>query len=175
LAGHAFSILDQFQAANNFYGGQLGLRSEFRVLCGFLNVGAKLALGSVSEAVTISGLSRGQPPPGTAVAFPVGFYASQTNSGQHAQNNFALLPEFTVNLGYHFTQNIRAWVGYNFLFLSSVARPGNEVDIHLNPSQVPWLGGNPNNPLVGPAVPAFYFNRTDLWAQGINFGLQVKF
>ena len=55
----------------------------------------------------------------------------------------------------------------NFLFLSNVARPGNQIDRTVNTTQ---LFGTP--PVVGPARPAPLFNQSDFWAQGVNVGLE---
>jgi hypothetical protein len=54
-----------------------------------------------------------------------------------------------------------------------VARPGDQIDRTVNPSQVPDVGGP--RPLSGPARPLPTFQTADFWTQGINFGLEFRF
>jgi Putative beta barrel porin-7 (BBP7) len=59
------------------------------------------------------------------------------------------VPEVSLDMGYRFTSFFRASVGYDLLYWSSVARPGDQV-----------LG-----------VP----KGTDYWAQGLHFRLGFDF
>jgi hypothetical protein len=43
----------------------------------------------------------------------------------------------------------------------------------VNVTQFPIQSGN--GPLMGAARPAFNFNETDFWAQGLNFGLELRY
>jgi Putative beta barrel porin-7 (BBP7) len=52
-------------------------------------------------------------------------------------------------IGYNLTYNLRATVGYTFLYWNTVARPGDQIDTSLNLSQLDSGG------LVGPARPRF--------------------
>jgi hypothetical protein len=52
---------------------------------------------------------------------------------------------------------VTLFAAYDFLYLSEVVRPGDQIDHNLVPSPLP------------------IFNRTDFWAQGVSFGLEVKF
>jgi hypothetical protein len=59
-----------------------------------------------------------------------------------------------------------------------IALPGgfaDQIDRGINPVQAPAITGVPNAPLIGPARPAPLFNTTDFWAQGMNFGLEVRY
>jgi hypothetical protein len=76
-------------------------------------------------------------------------------------------------LAVELTANVRARVGYTFLYVSSVVRPGDQIDRAINPHQVPidqdfGLPGGPNRP-------APELRATQFWAQGINFGLEFTF
>lgn len=162
--------VDQFNTHNQFYGGQLGGRLGYRYNRLSLGGIAKVALGSVHEIVAISG-SRSQVGFGGAPSFTTpGFtYALPTNIGRTTQNHFAVLPEVQGSIGYHLTERVRASVGYTFLYLSDVVRPGDQLDRVINESQ--RLGA----PLVGPARPMPLFNATDFWAQGVSLGLEFKY
>lgn len=161
---------DQFNTRNQFYGGQLGGRLAYRYNRLSLGGTAKVALGSVDEVVAISG-SRSQVGFGGAASFtsPGFVYALPTNIGRTTRNHFAVLPEVQGSIGYHITERVRASVGYTFLYLSDVVRPGDQVDRVINESQ--RLGA----PLVGPARPMPLFNTTDFWAQGVSFGLEFTY
>ena len=79
-----------------------------------------------------------------------------------------VVPEVGINLGYQFTNHIRGFIGYNFLYWSNVVRPGNQIDQAVNPNLIP-----PSIP-GGPSRPTFDFHGSDFWAQGINFGLDIR-
>jgi hypothetical protein len=50
-----------------------------------------------------------------------------------------------------------------------VARAGSLIDLGVNTT------GLPPGPLVGPARPAFAFHSSDFWAQGLDFGVEVRY
>jgi hypothetical protein len=129
-----------------------------------------VALGSSHLVTDVNGATTefgpGSPNPGT---FPGGIFTQPSNLGRQAQNRFAVLPAGQVTTGFLILPNLRALVGYDFLYWSSVVRPGNQIDRSINPTQS--LGGL----LVGPAQPAPQFNRSDFWAQGLTFGLEFRY
>jgi hypothetical protein len=80
-----------------------------------------------------------------------------------------VVPEVGVTLGYQFNDHIRAFAGYNFLYWNNVARAGNQVDTSVNTNLLaPPLGG-------GPSRPAFSFNGSEFWAQGVTFGIEFRY
>lgn len=85
-----------------------------------------------------------------------------------------MVPEATLNLGANVTRNLTAFVGYNFLYANHVLRPGNQIDRQVNPDQVPGFGGT-TGVFAGPARPQPLLNDSDFWAQGINFGLLLRY
>jgi Putative beta barrel porin-7 (BBP7) len=68
---------------------------------------------------------------------------------------------------------MRVYVGYDFLYLSNAVRPGDQIDRELNPTQIPVNGSTGG--LVGAPRPTFNFHETDFWAQGIRFGVALRF
>ena len=84
-----------------------------------------------------------------------------------------VLPEVGLKLGYDLCPNLRIYAGYDFLFISSVVRPGNQIDVNVNRTQIPNVFGP--QALVGPAFPAPQFNPTTFWVQGFNFGMQYRY
>ena len=164
---------DHFDTRNNFNGGQLGLATQFRRGRWFCDTAGKVAIGQMNQVVDVYGNSTftapfGPPP----LSGQDGFFAQTTNSGPHSRNVFAFIPELTVNLGVNVTERICAFVGYNFIYVNNVLRPGDQIDRSLNLSQSSTIG---IGSLIGAARPTTLFNSTDFWAQGINFGFQVRY
>jgi hypothetical protein len=173
FGGSTITIADQFDTHNYFYGAQIGAQAEFCWGRMFVDVACKLALGATHEVVEIHGTTVIISPAGTAVVTPAGFLASASNSGHFSRDRFAVVPEFGLNAGYQITRHLRAFVGYTFLYWSSVVRPGDQVDVGLSGTQLPT--DTRFNPRAGPARPAVLFRDTDFWAQGINFGLEFRY
>jgi hypothetical protein len=158
LAGDAsrFFVRDHFGAQNRFYGGQVGGVGEYRL--GNWTFGARLevALGNSQQMVNIDGFG---------VDSHGGLLARDTNSGHFVKNAFAVVPELGLTLGYQCTDHWRVFGGYNFLYWSRVARPGEQIDLNVNRS--PELGG--------PRAPVFTMHSSDFWAQGLTVGLEYSY
>jgi Putative beta barrel porin-7 (BBP7) len=171
-AGSTFDAADSFATRNQFYGGQLGIKAEAHMSRFFASLTGKCALGQMHESVSVNGVTSfgGAVPP---AVFPGGIFTAGSNIGQRTSDRFAVVPEAQVQVGVDVTSNIRAFVGYNFLYVSDVVRPGDQIDRSFNFTQVaPPLGPGA---LVGPAVPTAQFNHTDFWAHGVNFGIEFRF
>jgi hypothetical protein len=104
------------------------------------------------------------------VTSSAGLLAQASNSGQYERNQFTLLPELGLNLGFAVTPRLRVVGGYSLLYWGAVARAGNQIDLNLVPSQFP----PPQNPTAN-HFPAFPFATTDYWAQGFSLGLDYRF
>jgi hypothetical protein len=170
--GTTFQVVDSFKTTNLFNGGQLGLDGECRWGDWSLGAKAKVALGPTHQTVDIFGRTVTTVPGGVPVPVAGGLLAQTTNMGHYSRDQFSVVPEFGLTLGYQCTQHIRALVGYNFLYWSSVALPGKQIDPVVDPRLVPHLGGAPT---VGATRPAFPFASTDFWAQGLTAGFEVTF
>ena len=112
-------------------------------------------------------------PDGSTTVFEGGLLALRSNIGHHQRDELTFIPELGVNVGLQLTRYLNVYAGYTFLWVSDVGRAGEQMDPVVNVTQFPILSGN--GPLVGPARPAFHFAGTDFWAQGMNFGLQLRF
>jgi hypothetical protein len=177
-AGPGASVLtqDAFGTRNQFYGGQLGAR--WAAVAGKLNFAAtaKVALGSTHEVLNVLGSNTVT---GGAFGFNNGTYlggifAEPSNRGRFSQDRLTVLPTLQGRLGYDILSNLRAYVGYDFLYANDFVRPGNQVSHIVNPTQN-QLFGNPGGQLVGPAEPAPAFNHSDFWAHGVSFGVELRF
>jgi Putative beta barrel porin-7 (BBP7) len=175
-AAGAFLVQDSFRTRNQFNGVLVGLDGEWR-FCNRWSLGgsAKIAFGSTHQIVDIGGSTAftNFPAPfgGT---FPGGLLALPgTNIGHYTRNRFAVAPELSLKLGYDITPHLRAFVGYDFLYLSSVVRPSDQIDFNVNPNFQPSAAGP--GPGGGPRQPAVLFRGTEYWAQGMNFGLLYRY
>lgn len=173
LAGNTFLVRDRFDTHNQFYGGMVGLRAELRRSRISLIFNSKLALGGTHETVTRRGATRFTSPAGTATDQDGGLLVLPTNSGTVHGNSFAVVPEVGLTLGWNITDRLRATIGYSLLYWSEVARPGDQIDRGINPSQIPTSLGP--GTLLGAARPAPSLRGGDFWAQGITFGLEFGF
>jgi hypothetical protein len=175
LAGSRVDVVDQFKTNNRFYGGQIGAVAEMRKGPWIFDLTGKIALGGTQEQVEITGATSMTPVvngvPGVATGGPGGLLTgATTNIGVFTHDKFAVIPEVGFTVGYQWCEHVRLFVGYNFIYWSSVVRPGEQIDTTVNPLRV---FGSTN--VVGPARPAPVFKDTDFWAQGVSFGLEFKY
>src|SRR5207247_904378 len=91
--------------------------------------------------------------PGQAsVVQPGGFLVLPTNSGRRTSDEFTVVPEVSVGLGYQITQRLRGTIGYTFIYWPNVYRAGDQIDTRVNISQLPFATGP--GTLVGAPRPA---------------------
>jgi hypothetical protein len=172
-----WNTTDGFDARNRYYGLQVGARATYDRGPWLGNFAGKVALGTMQQRVSINGFleTNDYNDYGATQVFPGGYFALPTNSGDHTQSRFAVVPEFALNLGYRLTPEATVLVGYSFLWASSVVRPGDQINRNINPTQtVSWGNDPPVNP-VGPAQPSFSFATTDFWAQTLSVGFAYRF
>jgi len=166
LRGVPFFIDEGFHTSNDFHGGQIGFIAEWARCRTFVRLVGKVALGANCRTVTINGATRvNGSAPDTG-----GFLALPSNIGRYNSTEFAVVPEVGLTVGYQLTPRVRVMMGYSFLYWTNVARPGDEIDLAVNTSQPPLGTG-----LVGQPRPAFSFNDSDFWAQGLSFGVEVRY
>jgi hypothetical protein len=170
---NVLNIFERFHNYNRFYGGQIGGR--FHWLANGLDVGitGKLALGATSELARVDSATSLITPGVGAATNPGGVLVQPSNVGFPQQCHFAYVPEIAIDLAYWVTPHIRLEVGYQFLYWSQVARPGDEIDTTVNPAQVPRDPRFGNG--LGDPRPAFQFHQSDFWAQGFHFGVLFQY
>jgi hypothetical protein len=172
VPGETITVFDGFGTRNSFYGGQIGARGEWCRGRWFVNVLGKVALGDTHQEVRINGTTDFTDPGVALVRQQGGMLALPTNIGNYSRDQFSVVPEIGINVGRQMNDHLRVFVGYTLLYWSNVVRPGDQIDFGVNTTQLP----TPTGPgtLVGEARPAFAFRNTDLWAQGINFGVEIR-
>ncbi|MCA9265564.1 MAG: BBP7 family outer membrane beta-barrel protein, partial [Planctomycetales bacterium] len=160
-------IDDSYAVNNNFHGGELGFVWEGAWRRWTLEMLSKVALGGVQQEAILDGSTVISEVGGGTQTFPGGLLVLDPITYDRTQ--FGVLPELGATLGCYLTPRLRATVGYTFMFLSPVIRPGNVINTTVNGDAVnaPLTGG-------GTEVPEFVLNETHLWLQGLNVGLDLR-
>jgi hypothetical protein len=162
-------VTDRFSTRNHFNGGQLGIAGEAR--WGRFTFGGwtKVGMGVTRQTVNINGTTviggTGTTADGT---YPFGILAAPSNSGSYSRDVFTVVPEVGLNIGYFLNDHVRIFMGYTFLYWSNVARAGDQIDRRVDANQF--------QPATGTgSFPAFAFNGTGWWAQGLNWGVEFRY
>ncbi len=180
----AFDILDQFSTRSDFNGVDLGLSYTGRRDRWSLEVLGRLGLGSNHNRVAINGqttitntltgasqTSTVDVPPGVGNYTGGGLLAQRTNIGVHTDDVFSVVPEIGLTLGYQLSPRVKTTFGYNLLVWTNVVRPGNQIDLNVNPDLLP----NEINPVTGPLAPVAPNAASTFWAQGLTAGVEIGF
>jgi hypothetical protein len=140
---------DSFDGRTQFWGPQVGSRATLAWGAASLSLIGKIGVGVSHLSVDREGetVLPGNPPGVT----PGGVLVNTANAGHDTTNRFAALSETTLQIGYQWTKCIQTTVGYNFLYLTSAARVGDQVQ-----------------PVGG-------INATDFYANGITFGVSCRY
>ena len=165
----SFLINDNFHARNEFYGSELGLRTQFYRSRWSLQLLAKIALGNNHQTVTIDGQTTISAPGQPTQVYDAGILAVGSNSGVHQQDVFTMIPQLGIELGYQVNRNWRAYAGYNIVYWDRVARAAGQVDLDVDPRNFP----PPQTPAL--PFPAYPGKTSCFWAQGVNAGLECRF
>lgn len=172
VANRIFRVDDRFDTDNRFYGAQIGLQTQFARGPWSLDLRTLVAIGNMKQVLTISGQTITVDPGVAPQSVAGGLLALPgLNIGRFERNRFAVVPEIGLTLGYQVTDNLRVTAGYNFLFLSSVLRPGDQIDRTLNAARIPGFGGVE----TGLNRPAVVFRDTTYWAQGFTAGAEYRY
>jgi hypothetical protein len=186
---------DNYETRNNFYGGQIGARGSYSWGRLSLEGGAQVGIGTMHESADISGLTVKSGVTSNSPTMPIflagipltvasgpgqitspnintayGGVFSQSNAGHYTHNAFAVVPEANLKLRYNFNERWSASLGYSFLYMSSVARPGDQINRVVNPLSL-------SVPATGTLLPnpPYQIHSSDYWAQGFDLGLMFRF
>ena len=175
VIGDSVATFDKFHTRSTFYGGHVGVQSEYQV--GGLTVigNGSIGVGDTNQIVEIAGsstLTKGAT--GVKSSLPGGTLALPSNSGRLEHNELSFVPELGVKLAYDFTPGFRAFLGYDFLYWTHVARPGDQIRLVVNDTQ------SPQSPRFNPALPAPNPpppgpDRANFYLMGLNAGVTFRF
>jgi len=174
LSSAVVTTVDRFSADNRFLGANVGLDAEYESGWFFLQANLKLGFGNNRQRVTIDGSTVVVAPPaplGNQTIPGTGTFATPSNNGVYARDRFTLIPEAAIFTGVKFHDCVRLGVGYNFLFITDVVRPSNQID--------PTAGNGLPLSFLGPPFttgqPAFPFASSTFWAQGVSVRLEIRY
>lgn len=153
--------VDAIASTNGFYGAQIGgkISEQFGFLK--LDVVTKFAMGATVQNINFTGTNTVTTLAG-ATTTPGYVYTQKSNLGLHNATRFAVLPDIMVKLGLPITENLHMGMGYSFMYLSSVARTGNQLDPYIN------AAANPAHPIAN-------MGNNGIWAQGVLFSAEWKY
>ena len=156
--------IDQFTTRNDFFGGQLGLETEFEYLHFKFDLFGKCAIGDMMQNARIRG---GTDLFGTLV--PGGLFAVSSNIGQYSRDRLGIVPEAGLRIERPIGRHVSFFAGYSFLYMNDVLRPGSMVDTNVNVNLVPTsttFGAG-----ASPARPAFRFQENEFWVHMFQVGM----
>jgi hypothetical protein len=172
--GTFFTDFDRFSTVNTFYGVDFGGRLRWQSGYDWFGLTGywKEALGTTYQNVNISGATSLVTPAGTTTV-PGGILAQQSNIGSYNRTTFGSITEGGVGFIFTPCKYVRFELGYSAMYWNSVARPGNQINANVTPTQVPT-----NNVYTGPApgnLPAFVFRTQGMTVQSFNLGLTLYY
>ena len=158
---------DRFRSESEFHGGELGLVGRWQKGYWSLELVGKGAIGSSRRNILINGASTLVDVDGNVTAYEAGVLAQPSNIGNYNDDEFAFTSELGVSLQYDLTCQLRASVGYTFLYWSDVSRALDHVSLTIDPDLIPPPGGTAAN--------TFEWVTDDFWAQGLTAGFEYQF
>ena len=158
-------ITDSFDIENRFNGGQIGFKFAMNHGRWTASSLTKIHLGNMNQKVNIAGSWVDQVPP-LAPTTRAGGLLAVGNQGEFQRDTFAFAPEVNFKLGYSIRDNVNLTLGYSFIYFDNVALVGDVIDTHVDDD---WIAlGIPGS------RPAFDFDDSSLWVQGLDFGLTIE-
>jgi hypothetical protein len=151
----AFPFFSSMATTNRVFLGQIGLQSQLDLGCICISSWVKAGVGADDES---GKLFSGTIVPGSTTV---------------GRTQMDLLGEWDINAGWQINNYIRASVGYNFLYLKNVVRPGNSLTdtgaaISVNTISAP----------AGAASvlqPAMRLRDDKFFAHGLTAGLEFRY
>ena len=166
-------VKDGFRTKNSFYGGNFGLQSQFSSGRWYLGLTGKVGVGVTHQEIDVTGSTNTLNPVAQTMSSSVGgLLANASNIGTYRNDQFGIVTDLNASLGYQITPWLITTVGYNFIHMNSVARPGNlfngQVDASVVPSSGTFGGASTGSP-------SFNVRQDDFWVHGLNFGFIVRY
>ena len=162
-AGDDVSYWDEFEIRNDYLGPQVGVTAGGEYLRWFWQVSGKLGLGWLHAQGSASGSTRI-----SGVLLPGGVLAA--DAGDQDADTLALVPEMSLAVGYQLAAWCRLHAGYDFLFVSRMARVGSLIS-PVTSSRVPLLASYSSLAPPGDRN-GLRFDR--FWVQGFSAGLEIR-
>jgi Putative beta barrel porin-7 (BBP7) len=170
-------IHDHFYTHNQFFGLQGGVKGEWCKNRYFFTYLVKLGLGDM-RAVSYA---KGSFVDGVPYVYNFwghgnsGIFAQKSNHHKKIRNRFSILPQLSLKTGIKLSDYFRTSIGYDFLLMTRVVRPGKQIDRVINQTQAGAGPGGGSAILVGDKRPLMKNATSTYWAQGLSLGLEARF
>jgi hypothetical protein len=159
-------LTDHIRVEDHFYGGNLGLTSEWTRGRWELCLTGEVAPGVTDAPVRAFGDRLFQTPT-QRVMVPYGLAVQPSNSGNFAHSEFDVVSQISLNASCRLSNRVTIFMGYTFLYWANPLRAGDQPDLAVNPT---LTTGSPH----GPSSPVIPFRTDSFWAQGVNAGVQLS-
>lgn len=163
---------DTFSTRNQFIGGQVGAKAEVQWGEWTFELVGKLAMGDTHQSSGVEGSPAISATGGSSGAslLPGPLFALPTNTGMQRDDRFTFIPEVSARLRLDVSDYVSVSVGYTFLYWNGIVSPGEQMDPHVNVTQLPGRG-----PFTGTNVPAPQFERSNFFARGFTAGIEFRY
>jgi hypothetical protein len=165
------SVTDFYSTINRWYGGTAGMRINWTPGRWAVGLEGRMGVGAVQQKVTIDG-STTLSGVGPVQRVGPGVLTAGSVNAVFNRYKLSLAPEFGVKVAYHLTDHLAVTGGYHFLYITDVARPGEQVQRNVNPTRIP---SGQNFGAAGPAPAVVEPRDTDFLMHGLSIGLMFKF
>jgi len=169
--GTNMEIRDRFAVRNQFHGGQVGLRGSRDFGAMSFDARGTVAVGANREEIEIAGVQHRVQPGLARETFNGGLLAAGPNLGRFVNERISVVPEGNASIGWNITTRLKAYVGYNVVVWTNVARPGDQIDRTVDLRFVPNAPQLVPTSVERPSVP---FVRADFLVHGLQFGMQGR-
>ncbi len=167
-----FTTFDSIKVQNQFFGPQVGV--EMDTACGgfFFNARAKVALGGMRQQLTVLGVTNFAGTGAGLTNAAGGLLSGPGDQGSQSRTRVACIPEINFKAGYQIGQAIRVHIGYDAMYLQHVVRPGGQTALASLDTQVSVAGSTQT---IAVTQPVINMRDLDVWVQGINAGLEIRY
>lgn len=169
--GMRAAAFDSFATRNNFYGAQVGAKWNFTRNQLTVDLSTKWAIGGMGQEAVVQGGSTVILPNGDRFDRPGGLLALGSNIGDYDRTKLALVHDMSLSVGYCVLPNVTIRLGYDFLWVTNVLRPGRQIDLAVNPTLLPFNAAGP----AGALRPAYRFDGESFYMHGLSLGVAVQF
>jgi len=177
FAPDVWQTTDRFDSRNRFYGVQAGLRANVESGRFVAAAALRLAAGTMRQSTRVDGflVTNDFTSFGDTQTFVGGYFAQPSNIGTHSRNRFAMVPEASLDLGYRVTDSATLSLGYDFMQVGKVQRPGNQVGRTIDTTQSTSFTEEPSPTPAGASQPDFRHRDSSLRVQGVNLRFSLTF
>lgn len=163
------TLLDRIRTRNHFVGAQVGTQVEGWMGRFFVNGRAVVGFGGVHQIIKVDNAD-----------FSLNFNSENLGGlltglldvGRRDHDKAAVMTDFEVKAGFLVLPGVRIFAGYDWLNITHFTRPGDAVRFTTTTTQVQIAGTEQQ---VSVSQPGFTFFDSELWVQGLSFGLELRY